>query len=190
MQWGTQSKGGGGDNIFVDKAKIVDCNITYGEKKNWQTYADDISIELTLDVGKDFTPSMYIGGKFKSDDVSGLIVGWGTAFKVKMFFDAIKRPISLDKTKTAAQTRLPEGAENIVKGNDFLRLTYKSTKLKQDGSNRWKEWQETRSVDTNIDSFKKDFKNSVTNNWVKDFLAPGTDVPFDTDDTYSDGMPL
>ena len=77
MQWGTQSKGGGGDNIFVDKAKIVDCNITYGEKKNWQTYADDISIELTLDVGKDFTPSMYIGGKFKSDDVSGLIVGCG-----------------------------------------------------------------------------------------------------------------
>ena len=73
-----------------------------------------------------------------------------------------------------------------------MRLTYKSTKLKQDGSNRWKEWQETRSVDTKIDSFKADFKDSVSNNWVKDFLAPGatSDVPFETDNTYSDGMPL
>ena len=100
MEWVTNSSGGGGkgkSNIFVDKAKIAKVEIKYGVQEEWQTYCDDISIHLTLDIGKDFQPTMYIGGNYKKDDVSGEIVGWSTAFKIKLFFDALGMPIKLDK---------------------------------------------------------------------------------------------
>jgi len=29
-------------NLYVDKVKVLDCNIAYREQKDWQTYADDI----------------------------------------------------------------------------------------------------------------------------------------------------
>ena len=41
------------------------------------------------DIGKDFFPEMYIGGKFKVDEVSGEVIGWSSALKVKMLADAL-----------------------------------------------------------------------------------------------------
>ena len=68
MEWVTNSGSSGTkSNIFVDKAKIATVQIKYGVKEDWQTYSDDISIHLTLDIGKDFQPNMYIGGNYKKD---------------------------------------------------------------------------------------------------------------------------
>lgn len=174
MDWvtsGSSNKSGSKDNIFVDKVKIADVKIKYGVKEDWQTYSDDISIHLTLDIGRDFQPNMYIGGNYKKDEVSGEIVGWSTAFKVKMFFDSLGMPIMLDKGKNPQSSRLPADAEQILKGKEFLRLTYISTKTKRDGGQLWKDWQETRSPDYDSKSFKSDFKESVNKGYVKDFKS-------------------
>ena len=82
MDWVTSSGSSSGtkDNIFVDNVTIASAEIKYGVKEDWQTYSDDISIHLTLDIGRDFQPKMYIGGNYKKDDVSGEILGWSTAF--------------------------------------------------------------------------------------------------------------
>ena len=81
MDWvSSGSKSGAKSNLFVDTAKIASVQIKYGVQEDWQTYSDDISIHLTLDIGRDFQPNMYIGGNYKKDDVSGEIVGWSTAY--------------------------------------------------------------------------------------------------------------
>ncbi len=194
MEWVTNSGSGGGakSNIFVDKAKIASIQIKYGVKEDWQTYSDDISIHLTLDIGKDFQPNMYIGGNYKKDEMSGEIVGWSTAFKVKLFFDAIGMPIKLDKGMQPQSSRLPADAEQVITGKEFLRLTYVSTKTKKDGSPLWKDWQETRNVSYDHNKFKAEFKEAVGNNYVKDFAnANETEEasgPWDTKDEFA-GMP-
>ena len=194
MEWVTNSGSGGGakSNIFVDKAKIASIQIKYGVKEDWQTYSDDISIHLTLDIGKDFPPNTYLGGNYKKDEMSGEIVGWSTAFKVKLFFDAIGMPIKLDKGMQPQSSRLPADAEQVITGKEFLRLTYVSTKTKKDGSPLWKDWQETRNVSYDHNKFKAEFKEAVGNNYVKDFAnANETEEasgPWDTKDEFA-GMP-
>ena len=194
MDWVTSSGSTGNkDNIFVDKVKIATAKIKYGVKEDWQTYSDDISIHLTLDIGRDFQPNMYIGGNYKKDEVSGEIVGWSTAFKVKMFFESIGMPIKLDKGKNPQSSRLPADAEQILVGKDFQRLTYISTKTKRDGGQLWKDWQETRPVSYYTKKFKLDFKESVSKNYVKDYKA--SDEPSNeesspwSDDNQFQGMP-
>lgn len=197
MDWVTSSNSSSGskskDNIFVDKVKIAKAEIKYGVKEDWQTYSDDISVHLTLDIGRDFQPNMYIGGNYKKDDVSGDIVGWSTAFKVKMFFDSIGLPIMLDKGKNPQSSRLPADAEQRLIGKDFLRLTYVSTKTKRDGGALWKDWQETRNPNYEVSKFKAEFKDSVGKNYVKDYQS-NEDSPEQSDSPWSDndqfqGMP-
>ena len=52
---------------------------------------------------------------------------------------------------------------------------------------KWKDWQQVDSVDTPNADFKAKFLNAVDNQWIKDFLAPDDEVPFDTEvDTPND----
>ncbi|MBU46192.1 MAG: hypothetical protein CMD28_02075 [Flavobacteriales bacterium] len=195
MDWVTSGSSSGSkskDNLFVDKVKIAKAEIKYGVKEDWQTYSDDISVHLTLDIGRDFQPNMYIGGNYKKDDVSGEIVGWSTAFKVKMFFDSIGLPIMLDKGKSPQSSKLPADAEQRLIGKEFLRLTYISTKTKRDGGQLWKDWQETRMPNYEVNKFKAEFKDSVGKNYVKDFKSSEesseSDSPWSSDDQFN-GIP-
>ena len=192
MEWVKSGSTGAKSNIFVDKAKIASIKIKYGVKEDWQTYSDDISIHLTLDIGKDFQPNMYIGGNYKKDEVSGEIVGWSTAFKVKLFFDALGMPIKLDKGMNPSSSRLPADAEKMLEGKIFNRLTYLSTKTKRDGGALWKDWQETRSASYDHNRFKNEFKEAVNKGYVKDFAKADTEEtdasgPWDNDEFQ--GMP-
>tara|TARA_B110000467_G_C18338984_1_gene501403 strand:+ start:5478 stop:6071 length:594 start_codon:yes stop_codon:yes gene_type:complete len=186
MEFTTGSAGNSttsGDNIFIDTPTIIGCEITYGEKKSWQTYSDDIAVELTLDIGKSFTPTFYMGGNFKVDDQSGLVIGWSTAYKIKLFFEALGHTLKLSKDRTVDDQRLPEEAVDFCIGKQFKRLQYISTKLKANGDKKWKDWQQTDSVDTSNNEYKAKFKNAVDNNWIKDFQNPDDDVPFDSEET-------
>ena len=191
---GTSSSSTTQDNIFINDAEILTCEILYGEKKSWQKYADDISVELTLDIGKSFHPSFYMGGKFKVDDQSGLVTGWSTAYKIKLFFEAIGQKIKLTKDAGLSDQKLPEEAADYCIGKEFKRLSYKSTKTKPTGENKWKDWQQTFSINTPNNEAKSAFLTAVTNGWIKDFLAPENDIPFDdttkTVDTVNAEMPL
>ena len=140
LEFGSSSNSGGSSsNVIVQKVKIVKFDVTYGQKRDWQNFADDIGIDLVLDIGQDFQPNMYIGGSFTTDEMNGDIVGWGRAYKVKMFFDAIGLPIRLAKGTVVADNKLPANASDQIVGKEFLRLSYLSTKLKSDGKNRWKD---------------------------------------------------
>ena len=196
MDWvSSSSKSGAKSNLFVDTAKIASVQIKYGVQEDWQTYSDDISIHLTLDIGRDFQPNMYIGGNYKKDDVSGEIVGWSTAFKVKLFFDALGMPIKLDKGMQPQSSRLPADAEKVLVGKEFSRLTYVSTKTKRDGGALWKDWQETRSASYDQTRFKNEFKEAVSKGYVKDFASStkeeddDTSGPWDNSKDQFAGMP-
>jgi len=125
LEFGTTSnnQNGTSSNIIIQPVNIADFTVTDGEKRDWQNYADDIGIDLVLDVGKDFQPTMYIGGSFALDELNNTIIGWGRAYKVKMLFDAIGLPIRLAKGTVVSDNKLPDDAKSHIVGKKFLRLT-------------------------------------------------------------------
>ena len=191
LEFGTSAPSGNSSNIITQTVKIDDIKATYGEKQEWQKYADDIGLDITLDIGKEFKPVMYIGGSFKLDEINNTIIGWGRAYKVKMFFDAIGLPIKLAKGTSVVENRLPEGFENHIIGKDFERLSYLSTKTKPDGTNRWRDWQDVIRTGEGK-KLKEQFTEAVNNGYVKDFLAPGQEstVSPTVNDNFDPGMPL
>ena len=158
------------DNISVENVKVDSVEIKYGVQESWQTSTDDISVHLKLDIGKGFYPDFYIGGQFKVDDVSGNVIGWRTAYKVKLFLDALNIKVMLDKNSGPDGNRLPDNVEDFILNKEFKRLSYKSTKLKQDGTNRWRDWQQVAAADSNSEDLKNAFKDAVSNSYVKDYL--------------------
>ena len=193
LEFGTTSNKSSGTatNIIVQPVTIADFSITYGEKRDWQKYSDDIGIDLVLDVGQDFQPTMYIGGSFALDELNNTITGWGRAYKVKMFLDAIGLPVRLAKGTVVTENRLPDNAKELIVGKQFLRLSYLSTKVKADGTHRWKDWQDTNKVG-HEQALKDAFTLAISKNYVKDFLDPSTtdmDGPWE-EETEAAGLPL
>ena len=170
------TSGGTGDNISIENVKVDSIEIKYGVQESWQTSVDDISLHMKLDIGKGFFPDFYIGGQFKVDDVSGNVIGWRTAYKVKLFLDALNIKVMLDKNSGVQGNQLPDGIEDAITGKTFKRLSYKSTKLKQDGTNRWRDWQQVAAADSNSEDLKQAFKDSDQNNYVKDYLSNNEDT--------------
>tara|TARA_Y100000310_G_scaffold329284_1_gene398822 strand:+ start:261 stop:848 length:588 start_codon:yes stop_codon:yes gene_type:complete len=194
LDFGTTSNSSNGtsSNVIVQPVTVADFNVTYGEKRDWQKYSDDIGIDLVLDVGQDFQPTMYIGGSFALDELNNTITGWGRAYKVKMLLDAIGLPVRLAKGTVVVDNRLPDDAKDHIVGKKFLRLSYLSTKRKTDGSHRWKDWQDTDKIG-HEQALKDAFTLAVSKGYVKDFLDPDSadlDGPWEEENEVSAGMPL
>ena len=100
----------------------------------------------------------------------------------------------LDKNSGVQGNQLPDGIEDAITGKTFKRLSYKSTKLKQDGNNRWRDWQQVAAADSNSDELKTAFKDAVQNNYVKDYLSNeedhGSFDVSDFDDTAPENIPV
>ena len=189
----TTSSNGSTSNVIIQPVTVHDFSVTYGEMRDWQKYADDIGIDLVLDVGQDFQPTMYIGGSFAVDELNNTITGWGRAFKVKMFLDAIGLPVRLAKDTVVSDNKLPEDAKDHIVGKEFLRLSYLSTKVKSDGKNRWKDWQDTAKIGSE-EALRDSFALAVSKGYIKDFLDPANtdlDGPWEEETkTATAEMPL
>tara|TARA_R110002020_G_scaffold1370_1_gene6263 strand:- start:3290 stop:3826 length:537 start_codon:yes stop_codon:yes gene_type:complete len=150
--------------VFVNEVKIVSVVPTY-EGKEWQKqYKDDVGLDITLDIGRDFQPVMYIGGSLKKDDF-GEVQGVGSAVKVKLFFDELG--IKLDDQELLTQS-INEDRFNSVQGMSFQRLSY-VTKRKENGKLQYSDFQNVLNVNKPKSELIDKFKESVSNGWIKSY---------------------
>tara|TARA_B100001123_G_C15203403_1_gene984276 strand:+ start:530 stop:1183 length:654 start_codon:yes stop_codon:yes gene_type:complete len=168
-------------NIGIDNARVISANIVYNKAQKWQKKPDDIGIEMKIDIGKSFQPDFYIGGWFKRDDVSGNAAGWGSAYKVKIFLDSVGfRGAKLDYNKPPQQQTFPEDLSAHLTGKVFTRLCYKTTKMKDDGSHYWRDWQQV-APENNFEELRTAFNEAISHRdpasnepapFIKNFLHP------------------
>ena len=171
-------------NIGIDNATIISAEVVYNKAQKWQKIPDDVGVEMELDIGKSFNPTFYVGGFFKKDDVSGNVVGWGTGFKVKILLDSIGLTgAKLDKTKPAEHQRFPENTGDLIVGKRFARLSYKTTKAKDDGNHYWRDWQQV-APENHFEELRTAFMDAATRvdpstgqpaPYIKDYLFPETE---------------
>jgi len=150
------------NGIFVSKSKVSGVKAFYKEQQKWQQKPDDIGVEMTLDIGKDFEPTFYVGGIFKKDEF-GDKVGIGTVKKI----DILLTSLGLDASLTE-DDKIPEDVINDFVGREFIRLSYVSG-VKDNGKSKWSEWQETCAVGIDFNEFTDKFLNAVDKGWVKNY---------------------
>lgn len=150
------------NGVFVSKSKVSAVKVFYDEQQKWQTRPDSIGVEMTLDIGKDFEPTFYVGGAFKLDEF-GDKVGIGTVKKVDILLESLGIDASLTE-----DNKIPEDVVNDIVGREFVRLSYVSG-VKDNGKSKWSDWQETRPVGTDFNDFTDAFLNAVNQGWVKNY---------------------
>lgn len=98
------------DGIIVDQAKIVAAELA-------ESTFSDVSLKLTLDIGKEFQPKMFINGTYKRE--GDVVVGVGSMMKVGMVFTELGIPCHFSDDKP-----FPTEALAKLVGKEIFRLRF------------------------------------------------------------------
>tara|TARA_R110000824_G_scaffold17372_6_gene70669 strand:- start:3666 stop:4208 length:543 start_codon:yes stop_codon:yes gene_type:complete len=150
------------NGIFVSRSKVSGVKVFYNEQQKWQKKPDSIGVEMTLDIGKDFEPTFYVGGQFSMDEF-GDRVGIGTVKKV----DILLTSLGID-TELSDDGKIPEEAVEEFVGKEFTRLSYVSG-IKDNGKSKWSEWQETAEAGVDFNILIDKFLLAVEKGYVKNY---------------------
>jgi len=172
--------------IFTTTTKIVDVVARYNVKEDWQTREDDISLELTLDIGKSFQPTTVIGGYFNRND-DGSIKNYGTATKVKILLESA----GLDWRESVDDNhQLTDDALEQLQGKEICMLSY-IYGTKPNGKTGWTYWNEVAKAGFD-EALRRKFHTAVENEWVKNYRPDDTDSfdPKKIEESKSEGYQL
>jgi len=176
---GSGSQGYMGDGIFIDEAVILEVNNRSGDKAGpKQEWSNDLQVEVKMRLLKnDWDRTVNIGGNFKVEDDGE--VSWGSAFKVRNFFEACN---SLNETVLGSKAELNtaltslEGGEisplilSFCVGKTVKILSYK----KSDGKSAT--WNQIVHHKRDDQKFKDYFLKQFDKGYVKNY-APNPGVP-------------
>lgn len=130
-------RGGGGipsgvPGVFLNEGRIISVTDISGTKPEYYSNPVDIGVELKLEIGRSFQPTLRIAKNFKHDD-KGNIVDWGAAFPLREFLEQI------GGTKLDDNYRIPAELLEAIVGKDIIRLSY-VTGVKEGGKLKYKDW--------------------------------------------------
>lgn len=155
-------------NIFVNEAKILSIETVDNPFPDSQYPAPDLAIKVKFDVGASFEPEDLIVGNFKKDDVSGEVMGWGSAFKVGDFF---LKALDIKDVELTEDNQIPEQYLKDAVGKTVLRLTYAYSK-NIEGKNKYKPWNKFGDPEKSPEILIKGFNAQVEKGYIKDFIGP------------------
>ena len=124
------------DGVFAELVRIIKIKDTSGQQLDWMSWSNDLSVYCELEGERElpFTPSFYVGGDFKKGPNG--IDGWGGAFLVASFFKTLLGQ-DFDLTE---ENRIPRPVLEASQGQQFIKVSFRSTKQKSDGTNKILDW--------------------------------------------------
>jgi hypothetical protein len=135
-----QNAGGIATGVFVNKVKIASIKDVSGVTDQWNnTY--DLSLEVKLDIGKDFEPTFRVKGNLEFDPISHQPKSFGTARSIGDFFQQLGITLELDE-----HNRIPAAQLQQAVGKEFYRLQYVSGQ-KDDGKLRYSDYSQIVGAD-------------------------------------------
>jgi len=125
-------------DVITSKVTVTDLKVHYNESAPWnENQIFDIALEVKVDIGKDFQPFFTIRGNYQKNETTGEITGWGSAFKIRRFFNSV----GIIDFVTDNQGRLPAELLQAAIGKQFVKLDY--VKSNVDGKLKYSTWEVT-----------------------------------------------
>lgn len=139
--------------IFINKATIASISDISNLPDPFNAERTvDIGVSVKFDIGREFQPTLNITGAFKKDDL-GIVIGWGTAYPVCLFFQKLGVTGQLTDENT-----IPEQWLTDVIGKEVYRLSFYNG-TKEGGKAKYSDWTEVST--TNEDDLRNSFIKSV-----------------------------
>lgn len=117
-------------NYFIQKAKVKSVDVKYRELVNNKLV--DITLTVVFDVFKKdnttFEKTVKIFGNYDRDETNMTVKGWGSAFKIKMFFNAC----NLTNWHTDDMGVLPKSLLDSAIGKEVYMLSYRTDEFNND----------------------------------------------------------
>lgn len=156
------------DGIFINEATILTIETVENPFPDSQYPAPDLAIRVKFDVGASFEPEDLVVGNFKKDDVSGEILGFGSAFKVADFF---LKAFGEEDLSLTEDNKIPDEWLTKAIGKKVHRLTY-CWKIPLDGKLKYKNWTRYGDIAKSSNILKKGFDTAVIKGYTKDYVCP------------------
>ena len=149
--------------VFINDVTIVDIEVIYGGTE-WQKekYKDDVGINVTIDIGRDFQPKFYTGGRFKKDEF-GEKVGEGTLRRLDIFFDAIDVDAKFDDEDKIPEDVLPDCRCRVFKRLSYVKVT------KKNGKPSYADFQTVAAPESQNGELVAEFKLNIEKGWIKNY---------------------
>ena len=148
--------------VFVNKVPIKSVQLKTNVQEQWMRMPDDVRLYISYDSGHNFDKNIEIGGRFNREKGH-----WGSALKLKMFFDACG--IKTSKDIKDLDWKIPEEWVQNCIGKDILVLSYVTNIIKKNGKNLWLDWTDVMHPDKGYDALKEHFMNQFEKGYVKKF---------------------
>ena len=165
------------DGVFINQVTVVDVEPIYGGTE-WQSekWKDDIGLNIKIEIGQNFQPVFYIGGRLKKDEF-GEIKDPGSVRRVIQFFEAIDVTVDLDGQYKIVNK---DSLRDCI-GRHFLRLSYVSGK-RDNGKLKYSDFQQVIPATSEKRELIDMFKSHLNNKWIKNYQpevmesnSPGND---------------
>lgn len=123
----TGSNGNGGANYYINEGTVKSVSVAYNvPNKSDDTKIKDVELTIILEMTKanseKFDKTVYISGNFKRNEITNQVEDWGSAFKVRSFFNAV----GLTKWSTDDFGILPSSICEQAVGKTVYIVKYKS----------------------------------------------------------------
>lgn len=145
-------------------ATILAVDVQYETKQPWMKFTPDIFINVKIK--HDWEDKLTIFGSYKKDLPLEDLKAWGSAFKVKEFFEC-----ALNKRNTPVQPdySIPEEWINDVVGRQIMICSYPTIKLKDNGSPYWNNFDRVAQAGAPSGILKKMVMDSVNKGFIKNY---------------------
>jgi len=159
--------------IHENIATIKSIDIQYDVTKQWGSYNPTFDMYMTVMINKgmDFDEKLEIYGNIKRDlDVTDP-KSWGSAFKIKRFFESVYNKKNLYMNEDWA---IPDNWVEGAVGRQIKVCAYKTTKTKQNGKHWWDFYNIVDPASAPDGSLRNKVLKDVEDGWIKNYNSDDT----------------
>ena len=157
---------GGYETIATVKSIKVEYDVT----KQWGSWNPtfDIFMTVTYNDGQDWDKELEIKGNLKRELGANDPKSWGSAFKVKNFFQVLFNEKELFMNDDWS---IPEKWLDVSVGRQFKVCSYKTTNLKISGNHFLDTFDIVASANAPEGTLKKKVLQQVKDGWIKNYFT-------------------
>ena len=159
--------------IHENIATIKSIDIQYDVTKQWGSYNPTFDMYMTVMINKgmDFDEKLEIYGNIKRDLNVTDPKSWGSAFKIKRFFESVYNKKNLYMNEDWA---IPDNWIEGAVGRQIKVCAYKTTKTKQNGKHWWDFYNIVDPASAPDGSLRNKVLKDVEDGWIKNYNSDDT----------------
>ena len=158
---------------------VKSVKIDYDVEKQWGNWNPtfDMFLTITYNDGQDWDNTLEIYGNVKKDIETTDQKSWGSAFKIKNFFESVFKEKDLYMNNDYT---IPDKWCDVAIGRQFMLCSYKTTKLKKSGKHFWDTYKIVARSDAAQGTLKTKVMKDVQDGWIKNYFTEDMDKDIET----------